>query len=273
MYLLQSWKESLLIFKPTNFKLFFLVTVKSIWETYKILFRYFWWLILVLLTVPFHRTALGLLIMYMGPLLFTYIVVLIVRSSVSLKNWGYFGKYILSYYIIPFLVIVLAFFSYYSRILFNRPSGLTPFISFSQIITFVFSVPIQYILSDLSRFNQVELSIFFQLLISPFVVLFTLFYLDSDKGFRSIMLSLIRSIKMIIFNYPAYFIMYSVIFLFLNLFWNILFKYLFVELAWNICFYSTIFLIPIPICIFTNLYIKQVHEQFSLYFGGKPSEK
>lgn len=273
MYLLQSWKESLLIFKPANFKLFLLVTVRSIWETYKILFRYFWWLIAVLLTVPFHRTVLCLLILFLGSLLFVYIVILTVRSSVSLKNWGYFKKYILSYYIIPFLIIVPVFFTYYSHVLFNRPGGLTSFISLSQIITFVLPVPIQYILSETIRSGQLELSVFFQLLISPFIVLFTLFYLDSDKGFRSIMLSFIRSVKMIIYNYPGYFIIYSIIFLFLHLFLSILFKYLFVEFAWSVWFYSIIFLIPIPICIFTNFYIKQVHEQFSLYFGSKPSEK
>src|SRR5665647_1703030 len=43
MNILQSWSHSLTIFKPSSLKLFLLVTLKSIIETYKLLFTTFWW--------------------------------------------------------------------------------------------------------------------------------------------------------------------------------------------------------------------------------------
>jgi len=53
MQLLQSWKESLAIFAPKNFKLFFLVTLKAILETFVALFRYCWAPLLLFLVGSF----------------------------------------------------------------------------------------------------------------------------------------------------------------------------------------------------------------------------
>ena len=47
MNLLKAWQDSLDIFRPANFKLFLLVTLHSAWQSYKILFKYFWWLIML----------------------------------------------------------------------------------------------------------------------------------------------------------------------------------------------------------------------------------
>jgi len=269
MQLLQSWKESLLVFKPSNFKLFLMVTLKSIWETYKSLFYHFWWLVILLVTVPLHKTAFGLLILFGAPLLLVYLILLIARPSVDLKNWAYFAKYIL--YIIPFLIIVAAIFSYYDHIYFNRPGSLTPFISLSQIIIFIFPVQFQYIVHRDIQLNQVELFIALQLLLSPFIILFNLFYLDSDKSLRAIVFSFVRSLKMILYNYPACLIIWAIFLLLWYLFWSILWC-LSINFALIFELITFVLLAPIPICIFSNLYIKQVHEHFDLYFEKGPSE-
>jgi len=271
MQLLQSWKESLSIFKPANFKLFVLITIKSVWETYKILFKYFWWLIILLVTVQFYKTALGMLILFGVPLLLVYLILLIARPSVGLKNWAYFGNYIL--YIIPFLIMVAILFSYYEGVYFNRPSGLTPFVSLSQIITFVFPVQFQSILQRDYRLNFLTFFMFLQVLLSPFIILFNLFYLDSDKSFRSIIFSFIRSLKMVLYNYPAFLIMWTVFLSLWYLLMSILFKYFTYNVVFTIQLITFVFLVPLLICIFTNLYIKQVHEYFDLYFGKGPSEQ
>ncbi len=46
MQLLQSWQDSLKLFYPKNLKLFALVTLKSIIDVYKLLLRYWWWLLI-----------------------------------------------------------------------------------------------------------------------------------------------------------------------------------------------------------------------------------
>src|SRR5260221_7807584 len=43
MTLVQSWIDSLTLLKPKNAHLFIMVTIKSIIEAYKLLFKYFWW--------------------------------------------------------------------------------------------------------------------------------------------------------------------------------------------------------------------------------------
>src|SRR5579863_2413544 len=48
MTLLQSWADSLTLFKPKNLQLFVMVTIKSIVEAYKLYFKYFWWLVLLI---------------------------------------------------------------------------------------------------------------------------------------------------------------------------------------------------------------------------------
>lgn len=48
MTLLQSWADSLTLLKPKNFQLFVMVTIKSILEAYKLYFKYFWWLLIVM---------------------------------------------------------------------------------------------------------------------------------------------------------------------------------------------------------------------------------
>lgn len=272
MQLLQSWKESLLIFKPSYFKLFFLVTVKSTWETYKLLFRYFWWLLLSIVLLDFIKRMVEIsyvtskatevllfyyllnILFFICELIFFYVTILITRSSVEQKKWLYFGRYLFSWYSLFFSLLFLFYF------ILHRVDFLIRGWKGSLVLDFLGS------------------NIF------VFLIFFTLFFLDSaPPSLKTVAVSIGRAIKMIIYNYPFFFVIYVfalligffllilliffltviiilkgrlIVMPFLNVIVDVIFKLLF----------------PLYICIFTNFYIKQVHEHFDLYFGKRPSE-
>lgn len=87
MYLFQSWKESLLFFKPENFKLFFLITLKTVMQGYKTWFKYFWWLFVVYILpgTDFFAFLIAELIFFS--------FLLSVRPSVKRKTLKYFYGY------------------------------------------------------------------------------------------------------------------------------------------------------------------------------------
>jgi len=101
------------------------------------------------------------------------------------------------------------------------------------------------------------------LLFSPLTWSFALFFLDSKRRIRDLFCSFWRSLKMLVFNYPFYFIMFLILepikngFYFIANFLNLTF----------LDFYINLLFLPIIICIFTNFYIKRVHDQSKFYFG------
>jgi len=249
MQLLQSWKESLLIFKPANFKLFLMVTIKSIVETYKILLKNFWWLLGLLFLLGYVRNFaffgrslnfLQIIISVFFGVLFFYVIILATRSSVELKGWSYFKKYLLVRF--PYAIFLVGF-----SILFNQ----------WMIEKFLFAPACLELFLFPFMLNVIVISF---LLFSPLVIFFTLFLLDSENDFNAIWRSFIRALKMVIATYPCCLIIYAIFYIGFLLVFNIsdvLGDYLF------------ILFLPIPICFFTNLYIKQVHDKFDFYFGKK----
>ena len=96
--LLNAWKESLQVFTLSQGKLFFLVTLKSVLEAYKILFLRFWWLFLlcvgvdILYKVYTPYTIIGIVWYFLWCLL-GMITFLTVRPSMFLKNSSYYIAY------------------------------------------------------------------------------------------------------------------------------------------------------------------------------------
>lgn len=86
MMILKSWSESLSLLKPSSFKLFFLVTLKSIISVYKALAFRFWPVVLFgalcAVYAPFYS------IVFMQPIL-ALLIVLLARPSVLPKNYLY----------------------------------------------------------------------------------------------------------------------------------------------------------------------------------------
>src|SRR5579871_1355628 len=118
MTLVQAWIDSVQLLRPKNLQLFMMVTLKSIVEAYKLLFKYFWWLLglLVLCAIlpyffpridipidadtvfgitrlTFHHFVRHIAFFascWMFELLFLF-TCFITRPSIMQKDWHYFG--------------------------------------------------------------------------------------------------------------------------------------------------------------------------------------
>jgi hypothetical protein len=261
MQLLTAWKESLALILPPQGALFFLVTVKTILRTYRTWLFYFGWLVVAFVVFdlffltchvpsfifsgPFslstHVTAWLRLGMWYG-LLFT--LYLTVRPSVLPKNISYFLSY--SRHFVLFLLVAL----FYSWV--------------NYLMVFV--------LYGCSPVHMYELGMSFIL------VFFTLFFLDSRGHLIDSFYAFIRAIKMIVYNLPLCFIVGTVFVLLLRALGGLELvlirmvtqtttlsadQQLVAELVERVIY---LLVLPVPVSLITNIYIKKVHEQFSLYF-------
>lgn len=235
MAFLQTWRESLKFFIPKNFKLFFLVTLKTVIETYKILITRFWPLLLIWASIYCFLPLIGqqhalvaLIINYVMYAPYLFLCFLIIRPSIKLKNFSYIKEY--GIYFIEFLFLFLL----YRFVVFTFPNyvlflGLTP------------------------------------IFVSPFFIFWTLFVLDSEI-FNPV--TAWQALKMVWYNLP--FCVISYVFFACISAWNIAripapFSYFHLLFEWPLF----LFFVPIPLCWFAIFYTKQVHAQFQLYMPAK----
>lgn len=240
MRILQSWAESLTILKPKNFKLFLLVTLKSIVETYKILFTKFWPVSSALLLAMYcllyvhdtiaNRAVISLYTIFFGffSILFLFLIFLMVRPSISQKNWHYVLRY-WQHFLFFFVTCVM--------------------------ITLIFMLT-----KKVPFFNFLLLVGYYGCQASPLFVIVTGFLLDSDGSEKSMIYSCWRGLKFCLFNYPF------------CLFGFLFFYYSFYVLSSFGVWYVSILLWPLPVCFFINFYVKRLHEQFDVYFEQKGSQ-
>ncbi len=98
---LSTWKESLNLFRWSNFKLFLLVSLKTTIRTLTLLITNFWWLIGIFIIL--RLTLPGVAHYFSFILMFAYFLIL--RPSLEPKDWLYFKTYF--YKLWRFFVIVL----------------------------------------------------------------------------------------------------------------------------------------------------------------------
>lgn len=231
MTLVQSWVDSLTLLKPKNLQLFIMVTIKSIKETYVLMFYYWSWLMVVLvlcysLPLFFPKLFFSKLELAVGDIGVSGYIPLISR-------WGY-------------QVLIFA------TCLATRPSMMqkncayfrSQMISFLYIALFLCAIPLSIWPSALS----------------PWSIFLILFFLDSAKGPKNFLLSMWYALKMIIFNYPLMVCVGICFYMPVVLLNSIFFIPLMVH---NIV---AVLLLPVGICTYANIYIKKVHDQFDLYF-------
>lgn len=243
MTLVQSWIDSLNLLKPKNFQLFAMVTLKSIIEAYKLLIKYFWWIVptFILFVVALFFTLTYLYPSYYGSLKPT--------PDLTLA-WFYMpvGFYVI--YLLLFLAVCFI----------TRPSIAKKDCSYLQA---------QYKKIILYSFI---LAAFGASSLSAWSIFLVLFFLDSRGGPKNFLLSMWYALKMIIFNYP----LLAIIGIMLNLpIWliNVVYIYKYNQMFMlPVMIYNgiAILLLPIGICIYANIYIKKLHDQFDLYF--KPAQ-
>jgi len=267
MYLLQSWKESLTIFIPKNFKLFLLVTLKSLLETTKTFFRYFWWLIVLELGGPPLLNMLGVFtkmpsgdvanivafLTVFAQTITLFCLYLIARPSVAKKDYAYFKHY--SYY------VAIVFFIAFVCSLVVQMSLL-----YARVLLGSLLVPL----------------LFLVMLPSALGAFFLLFWFDSDGTIKNLFYSFVRSIKMVLYNYP-FCLIASLLF---GGMWALVSvvpvqTFIFIYgaklgilplVVWPMLILRSIvrvLLFALQICFFTNFYVKRLHDQFTLYFPNK----
>lgn len=245
----QSWKDSLSLFIPKNAKLFLLVTLKSILQSYKF--------ILLHLGLLFALSAVleMIYIRYFGPHSFFVIVpllswlitifgiYLIIRPSIKRKGIEYYRNHIRYFFGFAFLTILFLFVCVAS-ILFLRLLG-TPAIIIRGIQIF-------FLLSDLVPFFA-----------CPLLCFIIFFYLDRPTHIKNLFLSCRRGVLMSAYNYPFCLTVY---FFFIACSLGLHYGALLLGANSLIVSLLTNLLLPIPICIFNNFYVKRLHDQFDLYY-------
>lgn len=241
MTLVQSWIDSLQLLKPKNLQLFALVTLKSIVEAYKLLFKYFWWLFVLLV---------GCYAVFLWP------------STV--EQQFYVGNYILlaSRWLYQLL--------FFATCLVTRPSIAKKDCAYFRSHMFVFLYIAIYLAIIPMHLWPTAFSVWDIFLI--------LFFLDSEHGPKNFFLSMWYALKMIIFNYPLLAILGIGFYLFGSLPLYLMKQgivffvseesmqaqaLVMMRLIYNIL---AALLLPIGICTYANLYIKKLHDQFDLYF-------
>jgi len=242
MYLFQSWKESLLFFKPKNFKLFALVTIKSIIETLKVWLKYFWWVLALFIVsdiISHFQFVFLPMFRFLSTLLLLFTLVLSARSSVKRKTLEYFWGY--KFY---FLLTILCFLV------------LSPLVLLYGLgVVYIFPTYGSYTL----LFDSFFRAFFLQL---PLVLLSILFLLDSRGKCGDAFLSVFRAFKMVAFNYPFCVCMFFILDFCLGGIFAIngTLGLQFMNSQFRLLFFI------IHVCVFTNFYIKRSHDQYKLYF-------
>lgn len=247
MTLIQSWMDSLQLLKPKNLQLFAMVTLKSIVEAYKLLFKYFWWLLIAqIMCYKFFSLTAIIIAIVLQKLLF-FIVCTITRPSIAKKDLAYFQAqlYPLLYFIVFWLGLIGIGYLFGESMIIPQQIGALPFFAWS--------------------------------------IFFTLFFLDSEKTPKSFFLAMWNALKMIAYSLPLVLCVYAFIWIFdVIVLWIIdsIIDLIFhvsahLGLKWAVPILRFIILmrpivesllLPIGICTYANIYIKKLHDQFDLYF-------
>jgi len=254
MYILRAWRDSLSLLAPSNLKLFLLVTLKSTWETYKILFTR--WVPIVVMA-----SVVGV----------TYILKTILLPSILTTTFppSYLGLYILFLLLQSFLVYIQLYLGYAATrpsigikndayfLHFWRHTCLLMLIPISIIALFYFLklIPIYF----LGYFFPIPYVLLILLMHSIFNITI-LFFLDSDGSFKQLWCSVARTFTLVIYNVPLVSIVVTLEII-------SVFGYQALE-CYEIWWLAPIpFIMNIPLInLWTNFYIKKVHEQPDLYF-------
>jgi hypothetical protein len=264
-YFFRSWKESISLFIPKNAKLFFLVTLKSIIESYKLIALHIWWLfgISYLTDVLYSRYCDIKSYFCIVPLLswfFTiFFIYLIIRPSIKRKGWNYYKDYLVRFpyfvlfSVIAFLIPILLFLISKTVVFWTASINwvfymlFLPFLILSLLISFLIAPDVVTLYT------------------SPLLTFLILFMLDGNGSISDILRSIIRACKMIIYNYPFCIIMF-IIFIVCSVLGRMTVAYFFGINSFLLSSLVANLILPIPLCILTNFYIKRVHDQFGLYY-------
>ncbi len=299
MQLLASWRDSLTLFKPANFKLFGLVTLKKLLETYKVWLKYCWWLIVLFVGLQVWGQRMYVaasMFMAMGPfdiaagisvgnansitllglinyftLFFVIILVfLAVRPSMGLKNSYYFIGYVrYMVFLMPWFILLPVIWKGLAHILvLLHTLGVSKYLpSYIHFIWGLFWV------------------CFYFVCMYTITTFFIQFFFDTNGSLVNLFRSLWRGIQMAFYNLPALLIfgliMLGLYVVFMTLAWPLM---LLGDLIMNKVFavqpmaywhdiqkvvqsiIDILIFLPFVVCTATTFYVKKLHDQFGVYF-------
>ena len=230
MTLIQAWGDSLSLLKLKHLKLFLLVTLKSIIDTYKVLLKYWWWLLVlsILCGIVFFKYGLRASWLAWNIQLWSYQILefatlVAARPSLEQKNCAYFRRYMVNFLPVALLLLLLP-----KQI---WPMGLSPIYSFTVLFFLDSSKTIEDFF--ISFFRAIKMFIYNLplLIIIAFVPL-------------NLPLEVLRHINISSLLTPG-----------ITLF----------HISAVLDIIRTLY-IPVYVCLYTNIYIKKLHDQFDLYF-------
>lgn len=253
MQLLTAWKDSLVLFIPKNFRQFLLLTANTIIQSYGVWIRYWWWLLPIyagivwrsgLLDEYAQTDSLAMQIAFLGIVgLIFFTFLLSVRASILRKDYAYFLKYA------------------------QRPDTyfLYCIISLSALIYFL-----DWSISIGTDWPSHLYMLFVAYCAQLWFLFFMFFLLDSRGTLYDAIRSSYQSLTMMVYSLPffigCFMIMLPIVLMLQEL---VPFSVAFIHthfvgafgllLTWHCA-------ISLPICFLSNVYIKKVHEQYSLYY-------
>ena len=251
--LIRSWGDSLKLLAPSSLKVWGLLTLKGLVETYKLLFKYFWWLLVslaVLIYLSLHYKYYTFLVPYSFFVMavWFFINLLAARPSIAKKDLRYF----VGYWAYGLVALVIA----------------SIMLAIWLTITMSYQIILQYMSGgssyDVSYYGKyvVEFVGTDILLVKP--LLFTLFFLcDTQLSLRGIFKSIWNGIKLLWYLLPLCILMGLVLKLL-----DVSFRYfilLFGEGRSFVYVLAFCLLFPFYLHILMYLYIKQIHEHPERY--------
>ena len=270
-YFFRSWKESISLFTPKNAKLFFLITLKSIMESYKLIVLHLGWLfaLTAILDLSYsrfcHKLSYFCLIPLFGWFATIFGMYLIIRPSIKRKSWDYYKDNWLKFIFFIFFSIIAYSIPIAMLLIGNKIVFLTQNI---HTIFYILFLPVLLIPILVTFLMPPDLIILY---VSPLLTFLILFILDSDGSIKSIMKSMIRALKMMIYNYPFCILIFC-FFVLCSILYTISIVNLFGRNSFLLSPIITNAFLPIPLCILTNFYIKRLHDQFGLYYPETAKE-
>ncbi len=246
-----QWLDSLKIFLPENLKMTLLLTLNAIKDIIKNMnYRLIIQPICLIILAYFRNNYFSTASLIISSILWADILIY-ARPSIDFKDYKYYLK--MYYKNFPFILISTLIYSLSSK--FWNNSTVQIINSFNKNFLMINS------LFTNSYFNPALY------IISPFLVFFMLFLMDSKKELKSYFSSGYRAFKMFIYNYPFCFIAYNV-FKVTNIAIEKILYYLLPQTPALLIFYLILFLITIPfyLVFMTNFYVNQIHTKFNLYY-------
>jgi hypothetical protein len=249
--LFHFWRNSLLLLAPHNLKLFVLTTLKSTFETYKVLVHtvLFWALPAFILIEQMWRSETWLTEKLSMPMyllmstvflsLATWLIVtycLAAKPSMVQKNMNYFEKHRRFFQILILFAILLWQLNFWLNwFLASYHYELTKGLALAQaLIVLVFASSI------------------------PVCIFFILFFLDSDGSIKQLWYATINSVKMTVNNLPLLILLIVATLLPILILTKYVPSHQLPKYAWNIVY--LFLLAPFLINIWTNIYVKKLHE-------------